>query len=123
MCSSGADYVLRRTSAQSINAHMQKRAVETDRKGKGKAVGRQQMDASFEVVSSGVGDSNSEGTGSGEEEIEGGVKVNGEEVRLAMEGFTLSQMVRTGVAGLAFAMSVVGIWGDGAPESLIVMEM
>ena len=48
--------------------------------------------------------------------------VNGEEVREEMEGFMLTQIVRTCVSGMAFAMSVVGIWGDGAAD-LVVVEM
>ncbi|KAG0650658.1 Autophagy-related 33 [Hyphodiscus hymeniophilus] len=86
------------------------RVVKTkDRKGKGR-----QMDASYEVLGH---DSNSEGTMSGEELEE---EVNGEEVRQQMEGFKMSQMIRTAVAGLGFAMSVVGIWGDGAADVVIV---
>ncbi|KAI9845709.1 MAG: hypothetical protein M1837_004542 [Sclerophora amabilis] len=38
---------------------------------------------------------------------------NGEEVRKSMERFQLIQGVRTGIAGLGFVMSVVGLWGDG----------
>ena len=72
------------------------------------------MDASYEVLGH---DSNSEGTMSGEEMEE---EVNGEEVRQQMEGFKLSQIVRTAVAGLGFALSVVGIWGDGAADVVIV---
>lgn len=72
------------------------------------------MDASYEVLGH---DSNSEGTMSGEEMEE---EVNGEEVRHQMEGFKLSQIVRTGIAGLGFAMSIVGIWGDGAADVVIV---
>lgn len=72
------------------------------------------MDASYEVLGH---DSNSEATMSGEEMEE---EVNGEEVRQQMEGFKLSQIVRTAVAGLGFAMSVVGIWGDGAADVVIV---
>jgi len=75
------------------------------------------MDASYEVL--GHGDSNSEGTLSGEEMDE---DVNGEEVREQLEGFMTSQIVRTAVAGLGFAMSVVGIWGDGAAE-VVIIEM
>ena len=73
------------------------------------------MDASYEVLGH---DSNSEGTMSGEETVE--EEVNGEEVRQRMEGFRMGQVVRTGVAGLGFAMSVVGIWGDGAADVVIV---
>jgi len=83
-----------------------------DRKGKG----RQQMDASYEVLGH---DSNSEGTQSGEELED---DVNGEEVREQMEGFMTSQIVRTVVAGLGFAMSVIGIWGDGAAD-VVIIEM
>jgi len=74
------------------------------------------MDASYEVLGH---DSNSEGTMSGEDMEE---EVNGEEVRQQMEGFMTSQIVRTVVAGLGFAMSVVGIWGDGAAD-VVIIEM
>jgi autophagy-related protein 33 len=88
------------------------RVVKTkDRKGKGS-----QMDASYEVLGH---DSNSEGTMSGEEAED---EVNGEEVRQRMEGFKMSQIVRTAVAGVGFAMSVVGIWGDGAAD-VVIIEM
>jgi autophagy-related protein 33 len=40
--------------------------------------------------------------------------VNGEQVRLAVERKQRTERVKTGVAGLAFAMQVVGMWGDGA---------
>lgn len=43
--------------------------------------------------------------------IEG--SVNGEMVRQGMERFQFAQMVRTGIAGAGFLMSIVGIWGDG----------
>jgi len=73
------------------------------------------MDASYEVV----GDSHSEGTTSGEEIDE---DVNGEEVREALKGFMTSQVVRTAIAGIGFAMSVIGIWGDGASD-IVIIEM
>lgn len=86
-----------------------------DRKQKGR-----QMDASYEVLGH---DTNSEGTVSGEEMEE---DVNGEDVRQKMEGFMSSQVARTVVAGVGFAMSVVGIWGDGAGRAsdatLVVMR-
>jgi autophagy-related protein 33 len=72
------------------------------------------MDASYEVLGH---DSNSEGTQSGEELEE---EVNGEEVRGQMEIFMTSQVIRTIVAGVGFAMSVVGIWGDGATNAVII---
>ncbi|EKD11871.1 CtnG [Drepanopeziza brunnea f. sp. 'multigermtubi' MB_m1] len=81
-----------------------------------KSKGRQ-MDASYEVL--GASDRDSEGTVSGEETDE---SVNGEEVRQAMEGFMVTQIARTVVAGMAFAMSTVGIWGDGAAD-IFVIEM
>jgi autophagy-related protein 33 len=82
-----------------------------DRKGKGR-----QMESSYEVLGQ---DSNSEGTLSGEEMDE---DVNGEEVREQMEGFMTNQIARTVVAGVGFAMSVIGIWGDGAAD-VIVLEV
>lgn len=75
------------------------------------------MEASYEVL----GDSNSEGTASGAEEIDD--EVNGEEIKEVMEGFLTTQIVRTVVAGVGFAMSVVGIWGDGAADTMVIIEM
>ena len=43
-----------------------------------------------------------------------GDEVNGELVRQAVERKQVAERVKTGLAGLAFAMQVVGIWGDGA---------
>ncbi|RQM06860.1 hypothetical protein DH86_00000011, partial [Scytalidium sp. 3C] len=80
------------------------------REQKGKS---RQMDASYEVV----GDSHSEGTTSGEEVEE---EVNGEEVREALKSFMTSQVARTAVAGIGFVMSVIGIWGDGAADVVLV---
>lgn len=74
------------------------------------------MDASYEVLGH---DSNSEGTLSGEE---GEEEVNGEEVREQLDGFISTQITRTVIAGLGFAMSVVGIWGDGAAD-VVIIEM
>ena len=76
------------------------------------------MDASYEVL--GASDRDSEGTMS--EADDGEEEINGEEIRERMHGFTLGQVVRTAVAGVGFAMSVVGIWGDGAVD-LLVIEM
>jgi autophagy-related protein 33 len=94
-------------------AGARKNSMRRDKKGKGR-----QMDASYEVLAA-VGDKDSEGTVSGEETEE---EVNGEEVREQMEGFMMTQIVRTAVAGIGFAMSVVGIWGDGAAD-LVIIEM
>jgi autophagy-related protein 33 len=68
---------------------------------------RGKMEASYEVLE----DSHSEGTSASDE---GEQDVNGEELRSTMEGFRLSQSVRLSLAGMGFAMSLVGIWGDGA---------
>jgi autophagy-related protein 33 len=43
-----------------------------------------------------------------------GDDVNGEQVREAVERKKLNESVKAAFAGLAFAMSVVGLWGDGA---------
>ncbi|KAL9061490.1 MAG: hypothetical protein Q9162_000021 [Coniocarpon cinnabarinum] len=49
------------------------------------------------------------------EDVNGSVRVNGEEVRKSMEGFKLRQAVRAGLSGFAFLLGVVGMWGDGRP--------
>jgi len=41
-------------------------------------------------------------------------EVNGEEVENQARAQQLLEFVRTGVAGIGFAMGLVGIWGDGA---------
>ncbi|PQE05691.1 autophagy-related 33 protein [Rutstroemia sp. NJR-2017a BVV2] len=74
---------------------------------------KRQMDASYEVV----GDSNSS---SADEE---GGSFNGEEVRGEMEGEMMRQVVRTVLTGLGFAMSVVGIWGDGVATEVVFVEV
>lgn len=73
------------------------------------------MDASYEVL--GASDRESEATASGEEMDE---DVNGEEVRQQMDGFKTNQVVRTVIAGVGFAMSVVGIWGDGVTDTVVI---
>lgn len=40
--------------------------------------------------------------------------MNGEQVRLKVEKLQFVESVRMGVEGVAFAMGIVGIWGDGA---------
>lgn len=40
--------------------------------------------------------------------------VNGEEVRGEVEVYLKRQATRTAVAGLAFFLAIVGLWGDGA---------
>ncbi|PVI06320.1 hypothetical protein DM02DRAFT_609889 [Periconia macrospinosa] len=43
-----------------------------------------------------------------------GDDVNGEQVRHAVERMKTTESARASVAGLAFAMGLVGLWGDGA---------
>lgn len=43
-----------------------------------------------------------------------GEEVNGEEVREFVERRQRTELIKTGLAGVAFAMQVVGLWGDGA---------
>ena len=61
------------------------------------------VESSYEVL----GDSHSDIS----EEVE---DFNGEEVRAEMEEFRFSQVVRTGMSTVGFAMAVLGVWGDGA---------
>ncbi|KAH9221535.1 hypothetical protein DL95DRAFT_355475 [Leptodontidium sp. 2 PMI_412] len=82
------------------------------KKGKGR-----QMDSSYEVL--GASDRDSEGTISGEEMDE---DVNGEEIRQQVEGYMKINIAKTIVAGIGFAMSTIGIWGDGAAD-LVIIEM
>ena len=71
------------------------------------------MEASYEVL----GDVHSEPAS--EEEID---DVNGEEVRVEVESLARRYMVQTGLAALGFAMSVVGIWGDGSPQAVVYVS-
>lgn len=71
---------------------------------------RARMEASYEVL----GDSHSEGDLPSESELE---DVNGEEVRANVEGAARAYLVKTAFAAAAFALSVVGLWGDGAPRT------
>ena len=43
-----------------------------------------------------------------------GDDVNGEQVRQTVERMKFTEGVRAAISGVAFAMGVVGIWGDGA---------
>ena len=45
--------------------------------------------------------------------VEGEELVNGEDVRARVERFRVLEGLRASVVGVAFAMGVVGIWGDG----------
>lgn len=72
------------------------------------------MEASYEVL----GDVHSEPAS--EEDPEEPVAVNGEDVRVHLNGLSRGYAAQAGLAGLGFAMAVVGIWGDGAPTTVIV---
>ncbi|KAF5025039.1 hypothetical protein F66182_2907 [Fusarium sp. NRRL 66182] len=74
---------------------------------------RARMEASYEVL----GDAHSEPAS--EEDIE---DVNGEEVRAEVEGLARSYLARTALSALGFAMAVVGIWGDGAPQAVVYVS-
>ena len=39
--------------------------------------------------------------------------LNGEELERGMVEFRKAQAIQTGIAGIGFLMSIVGIWGDG----------
>ena len=54
-----------------------------------------------------------------EEELD---DINGEEVSVEVEGLARRYVVRTGLAALGFAMAVVGIWGDGAPQAVVYVS-
>ncbi|KAF4627763.1 hypothetical protein G7Y89_g10390 [Cudoniella acicularis] len=109
VASSGlSDLIIRPSRTKTITRA--RTARQKDKKGKGR-----QMDASYEVL--GASDRDSEGTISGEEMDD---DVNGEEVREQMEGFMMSQIVRTAIASVGFMMSVIGIWGDGAVDVVII---
>ncbi|KAI0970245.1 hypothetical protein F4678DRAFT_134242 [Xylaria arbuscula] len=79
---------------------------------KEKAAARR-MESSYEVL----GDSHSEentSSASGDEHLE--EEINGEDVRTEVEFFVRNQLVQTAVAGLGLAISVLGLWGDGAHQ-------
>ena len=73
------------------------------------------MEQSYEVLGYAASEAPSE------EELDD-FAVNGEEVRAEAEGTARGFMVRTGVAALGFAMAVVGIWGDGAPQAVVLVS-
>jgi len=115
VASSGlTDFILRPSRTKTLTAAKTQRQKE--KSVTRRVVSSRKMEASYEVL----GDSNSEGTMSGCEEVE--EEVNGEEIREAIGGFLKDQMVRTVIAGVGFATSIVGIWGDGAAD-LVIIEM
>lgn len=68
--------------------------------------GKKKMESSYEIL----GDNNSDGTGSASDMDE--EEVNGEQIRSEMIGFKSAQAVRFGLSGVAFILSIVGLWGD-----------
>lgn len=78
------------------------------------------MEQSYEVLGDvHCGESHSEGHSEAEIDDYG---YNGEEVRAEVEGAAWSFAVRTGISALGFAMAVVGIWGDGAPQAVVYVS-
>ncbi|VUC34463.1 unnamed protein product [Clonostachys rosea] len=71
------------------------------------------LEASYEVL----GEVPSEETHS-EEDSDESAAVNGEDVIVEVEWVVKRYFLRTGFAALGFAMAVVGIWGDGAPQTV-----
>ncbi|CAK7203529.1 hypothetical protein SEUCBS139899_006263 [Sporothrix eucalyptigena] len=93
------------------------------RSGSGTSASQAHMEASYEVLGSATGgsvsggsvsDSHSDGGAGSDEADAANSNVNGEEVRASVETFLKRQIARTFVSGLAFAMAIVGLWGDGA---------
>ena len=77
------------------------------------------MEASYEVVGGTSSDSHSDGAASEDLERDdeaATASLNGEEVRGEVEYFLRRQVAQTAVAGAAFVMAIVGIWGDGAAQ-------
>ena len=50
------------------------------------------------------------------------MRLNGEEVRKAMEGWQFRELIRAGISGLAFFMGIVGIWGDCVVNEVVTLE-
>ena len=74
-----------------------------------------QMDASYEVL--GASDRDSE---TSEVEVDSEEDVNGEEVRQGVERLVVGSALKAVLSGVGFAMAVVGIWGDGVADIVVV---
>ena len=85
--------------------------IDSDNKGKSKDAGFDSQDGT-KGQGSGFGDKMDE-RALDESVDEGVVVVNGEKVRAELEDYRTVQAMRAVVSGMAFAMGVVGIWGDG----------
>jgi len=75
------------------------------------------MESSYEVLGS---DNHSEGSAASVsgEDVDVDDVVNGEGVRGEVENWLKARVVQTGIAAVAFMISVVGIWGDGAAQMI-----
>lgn len=76
-----------------------------------------QMDASYEVLSTSAGTSDRDSEGS---EAEAEDDVNGEEVRQGVEKLVVGSATKALLSGVGFVMAVVGIWGDGVADIVVV---
>jgi autophagy-related protein 33 len=79
------------------------------------------VESSYEVLGS---DNHSETGGSaasvsGGEDVVDDDGVNGENIRGEVEGWLKARVIGTGFAAVAFMISVVGIWGDGAENVVL----
>jgi len=74
-----------------------------------------QMDASYEVL--GASDRDSE---TSEVEVDSEEDSNGEEVRQGVERLVVGSALKAVLSGVGFAMAVVGIWGDGVADIIVV---
>ncbi|KAK0718046.1 hypothetical protein B0T26DRAFT_676265 [Lasiosphaeria miniovina] len=103
------------SSSSSAAAAAAARKQKKNRAAAAAAAARARMEASYEVLHAASDEAASEEgtTGSDDAAEADDETLNGEEVRVKVEAFLKKQMVQTTVAGLAFAMAVVGIWGDG----------
>ncbi|KAI2468063.1 hypothetical protein F4781DRAFT_283790 [Annulohypoxylon bovei var. microspora] len=96
----------------STSAAAQRRAELTRARKEKQAAKR--MEASYEVL----GDAHSdEGASASGEELD--EDYNGEEVRSEVEFFVRNKLIQTAVSGIGFLMAIVGIWGDGASQTIV----
>lgn len=89
------------------DANVKKAAAELAQKRKEKKAEMGIEESGFVDAGRSVGDLREESENAETEEY------NGEEVRKSMEQWRVAEWIRTGTTGVAFAMAVVGIWGDG----------
>ena len=75
------------------------------------------MEASYEVLGDAPSESASAASDEADEESAAEMQ-NGEGVRAELDGFVRGRLVQTVFAAAGFAISVVGIWGDGVQRVL-----